>query len=187
MAVIFIYLFTFNPALNIINIQETDPYSTLVYVSIALIFSPIFIFWLIPVMWIVNDLNIKSVDNKQTVMNLVDNIRTSQLDRFLGIGGLFAGIGFIALLLETFPGVSAYAGNWPNAGALLLDALLTLFMVVFLFAGVAYLVGILYLTLSHQKIVNRFRKELSELLPVCTTLARKATAEEEEIFKEAVS
>lgn len=187
MAVIFIYLFTFNPVLNIINIQETDPYSTLVYVSIALIFSPIFIFWLIPVMWIVNDLNIKSVDNKQTVMNLVDNIRTSQLDRFLGIGGLVAGIGFVALLLETFPGISAYEGNWPNAGALLLDALLTLLMVVFLFAGVAYIVGILYLTLSHQKIVNRFRKELSEILPVCTTLVRKATVEEEEIFQKAVS
>ncbi len=187
MAVIFLYLYTFNPVLNIINIQETDPYSTLVYVSIALIFSPVFIFWLIPVMWIVNDLNIKSVDRKQTVVNLVDNIKASQLDRFLGIGGLFAGIGFIALLLETFPEVSAYAGNWPNAGALIFDALLTLFMVVFLFAGVAYIVGILYLTLSHQKIVNRFRKELSELLPVCTTLARKATTEEEEIFKKAVS
>jgi len=187
MAVVFIYLFTFNPVLNIINIQETDPYSTLVYVSIALIYSPIFIFWLIPVMWIVDDLNIKSVDNKQTVVNLVDNIKTSQLDRFLGIGGLFAGIGFILLLLETFPGVSTYEGNWPNAGAMILDALLTLFMVVFLFAGVAYIVGILHLTLSHQKIVNRFRKELSELLPVCTTLARKATAEEKEIFNEAVS
>ncbi len=187
MAVVFLFLYSLNPVLNIINIQEIDPYSTLVYVSFALIFSPVFIFWLIPVMWIVNDLNIKSVDSKQTVVNLVDNIKTSQLDRFLGIGGLFTGIGFIALWLETFPEVSAYAGNWPNAGALIFDALLTLFMVVFLFAGVAYIVGILYLTLSHQKIVNRFRKELSELLPVCTTLVRKATAEEEEIFKEAVS
>lgn len=185
-SMVFILLFTLNPIFGFLDYVNSDPYFELFKISLFLVLSPIFAF-LAPVIWIVHDLNIKSVDENQTVERLVDSIQSSQVDRFLGLGGFLSGISVISLLHESYPVLSAYGGQWPNKAALIIESLFTFVLFILMFAGIAYLVGILHLTLNHQKIVNKFRKEIASFLPVCTTVARKITTEEEEIFKRIIS
>ena len=154
----------------------------IVNILYLLIFSPILVSWLIPVIWTIQDLNIKMIDKRQTISSLANNIRKSQIERLLGFSGFLAGVAFFVELFEKLPCMSITDGDRPNQAILIFEAVVFLLYFLFLYAGVAYIISIFYTRNSHEQIVNKFRNDLAQILPIGSTLARKVTAEEEQIF-----
>ncbi len=144
---------------------------------ITLIFSPVLVAWLIPVIWVLRDARIKTINDERHIDDYFEFVRKGSLSRFLGIAGFLGGYSIISEIVEfKNPGSSFIQISIQSLGFLIL-AILTV-------AGTSYFVGMLYLFTKHEDITNDLRTVLSHYIPVGLTSVRQALPEEVEYFKE---
>ncbi len=140
------------------------------FIFYFIIVSPIFVFWLIPVIWVFEDAQVRTIE-KDAGLNsdvIVDNIRQGILGKLLGYGGILFGITYLMdiaeeLAPEDFAESFLYQLTW---------AVIILIFFGFALSGTAYLTSALYLSAFHEKNVNRFRKGLSNYIPIGVTVIK---------------
>ncbi|MFX0073091.1 MAG: hypothetical protein ACFFAO_18590, partial [Candidatus Hermodarchaeota archaeon] len=109
--------------------------------------------WIIPFMWVIKDSKIKYLDNNHNIKNLYENVNKSLLNRIIRVAGIFFAISFIVEYNSTL--------DIP----IIENIIFTIFTLIFfmLFMGITSMaVGINYIGISHQKVVNNVRKNLEE-------------------------
>jgi len=137
--------------------------------------GPLFLFWLIPMLWSIQDANIKYQDAGKDLNDLSQKISKSFLRKLIGITGITFAFSFFLdsrLLAESAQNIIqryAIAGLW-------------VVFVVFLNIGVSLFAGIVYLNFYHQKVVNEFRAQLGQTLEIGVTSVRTLSEQEQSHF-----
>ncbi|MFQ5980419.1 MAG: zinc ribbon domain-containing protein [Candidatus Heimdallarchaeota archaeon] len=151
-------------------LEESD---FLFLVIVLILFSPVFVSWLMPVIWLLEDCQIRSIDEDRNIGDLSEDVRGSRLSQFLGLAGFAAGINyFIDIVPELHPDlIENYADELWFAISYTLDFALLLI-------GSAFLIGMVYLALFHEKQVNKYRQELAQSLALGVTILREANDSE---------
>ena len=154
---------------SIVKYAISDIYVGFLAGSIVLLFSPIFVSWLTPVVWTIKDSRIKYVRVNNQGYELSERIRRSLVSRFFGVSAWIAGLSFfIDLFLEL------YQVNNPSLAfsvAIFFLSLAGVIIVALLAFGTLYLFGLLYHNFFHEKKVNDLRGALSEIIPYAQTNA----------------
>lgn len=156
--------------------DQVDGYIALVYINWGLIFSPVAVFWLYPLIWITNDIGLRYIDENQAVRSVVTDLRHSQLNRFLGISGFFAGIYYFLELYETFPEMGAIDGVSMNIFLLVVEAATGLLIVAAFFIGFVLLFSIFYLRFFYGNHAQSVRQKLAQEIGYSTAIAHQISA-----------
>ncbi|MFW9917405.1 MAG: zinc ribbon domain-containing protein [Candidatus Thorarchaeota archaeon] len=146
-------------------------------VIVLILFSPVFVSWLMPVLWLLEDCQIRSIDSDKNIGDLSEDVRGGQLSQFLGLAGLVAGINFfIDIVPEIHDDIETYADQlWYSISY-------TMSMTMMLIAS-AFIVGMVYLGLFHENQVNEFRRLMVKNLSLGLTILRDATKAEKEFIE----
>jgi len=140
----------------------------IVFLFYSVAMSPLFVFWLIPVIWVFEDAQLRTVDIDKGVDSdeLIIKVRRGLLSKLLGWGGLLTGLIYLADLSTDLYGSDVsivFKYSW---------ALFILIWFLLTVTGTAYLTTVIYLARFHEKNVNEFRKLLSRIIPVGVTLVK---------------
>ena len=123
--------------------------------------SPILIFWIVPIIWIAEDIHVSGMREDGTIHKLKDHVRSGILAKILGLAGFL-------LLFDTILGFNEEL--YP--GEILRVYYLTFFnMLWFLTMSCAlpFIIGVFYFRFFHKKGVNRVRKKIYQIIPVGST------------------
>lgn len=165
---------------SIVGIENTtDAFSLMMVPMIIAAIIPILLFWYLPIIWTVDDLKIRGVDNNKNMVPLEETVRTSIFSKILGVSGILLAFDFIKQLVEVWNEQTGWQ-NDPIADTFL--AILILIMAIAFSSGTCYLIAQLYLNTTHQSLINELRTELSKILPVGISSVRHATTEEMQYF-----
>ncbi len=140
----------------------------IVFLFYSIAMSPLFVFWLIPVIWVFEDAQLRTVDIDRGVDSdeMIIKVRRGLLSKLLGWGGLLTGLIYLADLSTTLygPDVSiVFKYSW---------ALFILIWFLLTVTGTAYLTTVIYLARFHERNVNEFRRLLSKIIPVGVTVVK---------------
>ncbi len=153
--------------------NQDDAFMVFTYLVFLIILSPIIAGFIVPVFWFVKDINIRCIDHRQVSEDAIIGIEKGILNRFIGYGGVLAGIDFITKLFVKFPSLSFTNGVWPNPFLLLFDGAIVLVLITIVAIGGIYMIIFYYIFWHHERLVNRLRNEMGTSLPICQTLALK--------------
>ena len=137
------------------------------------VFMPLLLFWFIPIIWTVDDLQIRGIDEKKTTDCLEDSVRDGFLGKFFGMAGILLAFDFIQTLLYSDPDFAA-----DGQFLITIEAVFILLFLILFMMGPAYIFGMFYLQGTHEAFINKMRIKISKMLPVGITSVRNATAEE---------
>lgn len=122
---------------------------------------PLFISFLIPVNWILNDISIRYITDTGFIEDLGENMSRGIFRRFIGIGGLILGINV------------CYDLAYDSTAPILINFWVTFVYFVFYFlllnAGTLVLVSLLYLKFYHEKKVNLMRNKFMDYISLGET------------------
>ncbi len=153
---------------TIIKSAISDPSIGFITGSLVLLFSPILICWLTPVVWTIRDSQIKYIKTNNRGQELSEKVRRSLVSMFFGISAWLAGFSFFITLAEE---MTSFDDKFAAKVAIFFMAIAGILIVTILAFGTLYLFGMLYLNFFHEKRVNDLRGELSEILPYAQTNA----------------
>ncbi len=138
------------------------------YIFYIVVISPVFIFWIVPIVWNLEDSQIRIIsENGIQGDEIPSMIRDGKLSNILGYGGIIIALGKLMELNSV--------GS--NVVVKLQFGIYYLILLLFSVTGTAYIITILYLKTYHAGIVNRFRHALNEVFPLGTTVVRKNASE----------
>ena len=163
---------------------KLSPEQVFVYFLLSILVSPILVFWIIPLIWTIQDAGVKLVDENRTITNLSDQVRQGFLNRFLGYAGLLATISFLyANGEEIFSSIDLVV---TSSAEIALTVAFFIIMLILMIGGVALLTSAFYLQFYHPTLVNKFRQWLvkEKNLPIGITIVRQANLQEEQAFLE---
>lgn len=149
----------------LINSRET----ALLISVLIIIGAPIFISWLIPLIWTLKDINLKYVNSDQEVRTISDDMRKGILSRFLGFSGFIAGMGFLIDILPEMMGNLNNDAPVVSNLVVYIVSVLVLFFIIILIFGTNLLVSVIYITKFHEKRVNDVRAKLCGFIPYGST------------------
>lgn len=150
-------------------------YIIILIMFLVLLFSPLFLFWLIPILWTIQDANINYISKDRKIYNLYETISKSSLKKILGITGITLAFSFFLDFSRVLNPKASTIEYYIFAGFLV-------FIVILLIGGTALLSGILYLNKYHENIVNNFRSELAKIIDVGVISIRRVNDEEKQII-----
>ena len=153
---------------TIVKSAISDPFVGFTTGALVLLFAPILICWLTPVVWTIKDAQIKYIKPNNRSYELSDKVRRSLVSRFFGISAWLAGFSFFINLVEE---MTSFGDNFAAKVAVFFISIIGLLIVTILAFGTLYLFGMLYLNFFHEKRVNDLRGNLSEILPYAQTNA----------------
>ncbi|MCY3413932.1 MAG: hypothetical protein INQ03_19980 [Candidatus Heimdallarchaeota archaeon] len=133
---------------------------------IAILISPLLVCWLIPVIWLIEDAQIRSITPEQGVTSrqLPDNLRSGIFNKFLNFGGLISGF---TILLDVI-------SNEVSSSEYVITVLVFISLILGILAS-GLLVSSWYLKFFHANDVNNLRKELAKYIPLGMTVVKKQT------------
>ena len=143
-------------------------FDLIVFLFYSVAMSPLFVFWLIPVIWVFEDAQLRTVDIDRGVDSdeLIIKVRRGWLSKFLGWGGLLTGLLYLADLSTDLYGTDVsivFKYTW---------ALFILVWFLLTVTGTAYLTTLIYLARFHERNVNEFRNLLSKIIPIGVTVVK---------------
>ncbi len=153
---------------TIVKSAISDPFVGFTTGALVLLFAPILICWLTPVVWAIKDAQIKYIKPNNRDYELSDKVRKSLVSMFFGISAWLAGFSFFVNLAEE---MTTFDDKFAAKVAIFFIAFAGVLIVTILAFGTLYLFGMLYLNFFHEKRVNDLRGELSEILPYAQTNA----------------
>ncbi|MHA1146965.1 MAG: hypothetical protein ACTSR8_01845 [Promethearchaeota archaeon] len=143
---------------------------------ILILLAPLMLFWFIPMIWSIQDANIKYKDELKDIGDLSYRISKSTIRKFIGITG-------ITLAFSFFLDSQLLAEQADSLIQRYILASLWVILVIALNIGVSLVCGSIYLNFHHQKVVNNFREKLASTLDIGVTSVRKLSEEEKQYFK----
>ncbi len=146
------------------------------FTMIFLLISPIILFWLIPMIWSVQDANIRCINKSdQKISDVSHKIETSTIRKIIGYYGIALAFSFFLDSGIAGTDTTNLIQKYASAGFLTV-------LILFLNIGVSLLAGIFYLNLYHEKLVKQFRLDLAKVLNVGVTAIRKVSDQELALF-----
>jgi hypothetical protein len=130
---------------------------------------------LIPVIWTLDDVQMRGIDESKTMESLNDNVRSGVLSNILGIAGIMLAFDFIKTLVLEYETNSGLAtDDW----IIIFMTIFFVIMTIVFGGGTSYLIGIVYLQKYHMNIVNQLRSKIAKVIPVGVASVRIALQEE---------
>ena len=144
--------------------------------------GPVMLFWLIPLIWTVENLKIRSIDNMNIINFLEKEIKKSYLEKFIGVAGLVSAHSLLLKFSEFSISINPTTGipiisdifKLDDSTLAILMTKFLLFITIFFYFGISFLLCITYLNKHHESFVNNLRYEISKLLPIGITSVRKS-------------
>ncbi len=152
---------------SIVKFSINNTYVGFLAGSILLLISPILTSWITPVLWLIKDSRIKFIEPQNDAFELSNKFRRSIISRFFSITAIFAGVSFFIDIIQLITG--AYDPNLETSIYMYLGAFAALIIVIILISGISFAVGMIYLSLFHERNVNVLREELSEFIQFSQT------------------
>lgn len=143
-----------------------SPMVILVIIIIFLCLSPLFMFWLLPVLWTLKDVDVRSQNAELDIDNLGDQMRQGFFRKVLGFTGFITGIGFF---LDLGPDFWSNIPNIQNSIQIYVFSAVYLGLFALSIGGTATLITLIYLNKYHEKNVNILRQEIAQFLPMGNT------------------
>jgi len=152
---------------SIVKYSINNTYVGFLSGSLILLISPILISWITPVLWLIKDSRIKFIEPKNNAFELSNKFRRSIISRFFSITAIFAGVSFFIDIIQLITGT--YQPSFEASIYMYLGAFASIIIVIVLISGISFAVGMIYLSLFHEKNVNILREELSEFIKFSQT------------------
>ena len=164
--------------LRYLNIE----YFTIMWtIFILLPITPLFLFWLIPVIWTSSDGQIKKLEQDKSITNLGAIISGSIFKKFLGVAGIILAVNFLLdlsrfellepdVLVEMEGGELVHATEFSETEfSLLVFVSMIEYLVLFslIIMALSVLICLRYLNKFHEKNVNQLRQQMVHIdIPV---------------------
>lgn len=143
-----------------------------------LIISPIFVGWLTPVIWQIQDAEIREIDDNGVIEDMANKVRRGLISRFLGFAGFLGGLSLMVDLVNRSKEIGDPSFKNLTTIGVYLVALLMFILVLTSVAGTAYYIAMVYLSKHHEEKVNYLRKRLFKYMPLAIISVRTTDNEE---------
>jgi hypothetical protein len=166
------------------GVASADEAFNLVLAAVLIVgLMPIALFWMMPIIWTIDDLRIRGVDQSREMTSLGLALRRGLFGKILGTAGLLLAFDFLKTMITTYPG-GFFASETTEIDSFMaiFGAIFYLIITLAIALGPAYLVGAFYLNNHHEKFVNTMRFEVTRFLPMGITSVRVASQEEVQTF-----
>jgi len=154
---------------SIVKFSIRNTYTGFLAGSIVILMSPILISWITPVFWIIRDSRIRFIKTENDVYDLSDRFRTSIISRLFSVSVILAGVSFFIDIVQLVTG--KFDPSLIASISMYLGAFAFILIVIILISGISFAVGMIYLSIYHERNVNKLRDELSEFIKFSQTNA----------------
>ena len=131
-------------------------------------FGPLIVSWLIPMVWILEDTDIRVVDDKHQIVQIGQQLRSGLFSKLLGVGGLMLGVTFLSSNATIF-----MEEENPSIVGIYGISMILVFLFMLMIASPSMAVALSYLEHHHEKNVVACRTLLREILPTGLTIVKR--------------